>query len=92
MEINDNKFDESMDKILKLLEELRKLMKAKNRLNGETLLDNQDLCFLLHLSKRTLQRYHSSGILPFIQIASKTFYLESEVEKFIRRYIDEESP
>ncbi|NDV93406.1 DNA-binding protein [Dysgonomonas sp. 521] len=90
--MNDNKFDESMDKILKLLEELRKLMKAKNRLNGETLLDNQDLCLLLHLSKRSLQRYRSSGILPFIQIGSKTFYLESEVEKFIRQYIDKESP
>ena len=48
MEINDNKFDESMGRILALLEELRKLLKAKNRLNGENLLDNQDLCFLLN--------------------------------------------
>jgi len=88
MEIEDNKFDEGMDRILALLEELRKLLKAKNRLNGENLLDNQDLCFLLKLSKRSLQRYRSSGLLPFVQVAGKIFYLESEVEKFIRMNID----
>jgi hypothetical protein len=91
MEIDDSKFDENMDRILSLLEELRKLLKAKNRLNGETLLDNQDLCLLLHLSPRSLQRYRSGGELPFIRIGGKTFYLESEVEKFIRQYIDKGS-
>lgn len=90
MEINDNKFDDSIGKIVGILEELRKLIKAKNRLNGENLLDNQDLCFLLHLSKRSLQRYRSSGVLPYIQIGKKTFYLESEIEKFIRLYINKD--
>jgi len=90
MEIEDNKFDDSMGKILAILEELRGLMKAKNRLNGENLLDNQDLCFLLRLSKRSLQRYRSSGLLPFVSVGGKIFYLESEVEKFIRKHIDKE--
>ncbi len=92
MEIDDSKFDNNMNKILSLLEELKKLLQAKNRLNGETLLDNQDLCLLLHLSPRSLQRYRSGGELPFIRIGGKTFYLESEVEKFIRQYIDKGSP
>ena len=33
-------------------------------LNGERLYDNQDLCMMLQVSKRTLQRYRSIGILP----------------------------
>lgn len=27
-------------------------------------MDNQDVCMLLHVSKRTLQRYRSDGLLP----------------------------
>jgi len=55
-----------------------------NVLNGERLLDNQDLCQLLNVSKRTLQRYRSAGELTYITIHHKIFYTEKNVEKFIR--------
>ena len=29
-------------------------------------MDNQDVCMLLHVSKRTLQRYRSDGLLPYV--------------------------
>lgn len=74
-----------MEQILSRLDELRNLMKATNRLNGETLLDNQDLCLMLNLSKRSLQRYRASGELSYLLIGGKIFYLESEVEKFIQK-------
>ena len=31
-------------------------------------LDNQDVCQLLNISKRTLQTYRNNGILPYSQI------------------------
>ncbi len=77
-----------MDRILSLLEELRKLLKAKNRLNGEMIYDNQDLCVMLKLSKRSLQRLRSLGQLPYLQIGQKTFYLESDVVRYIQQQID----
>ena len=58
--------------------------------NGELLLDNQDLCIMLNVSKRSLQRYRSLGWLPFKRIDQKTFYLQSEVEKFIKEYFDKD--
>lgn len=88
MEISDNKFDDSIKQILKLLYELLKLMKAKNRLKGETLYDNQDLCVMLKLSKRSLQRLRSLGVLPYMQIGQKTFYLESDVMNYLQNQID----
>lgn len=88
MEINDDTFDDSIRQILKLLNELLKLMKAKNRLNGETIYDNQDLCVMLKLSKRSLQRLRSLGILPYLQIGQKTFYLESDILNYIQTQID----
>jgi hypothetical protein len=53
-------------------------------LDGERLLDNQDVCQMLNVSKRTLQRYRSSGELPYQMLYHKTFYKESDVEAFIR--------
>jgi hypothetical protein len=60
--------------------------KERRTYNGELLLDNQDLCMMLNVSKRSLQRYRSLGWLPFKRIDQKTYYLESEVEKFIREH------
>lgn len=88
MEIADNKFNDSIKQIMDMLHELHKLMKAKNRLNGENIYDNQDLCVMLKLSKRSLQRLRSLGVLPYLQIGQKTFYLESDVMKYIQTQID----
>ncbi|KAA6340193.1 hypothetical protein EZS27_011937 [termite gut metagenome] len=87
MDIQDNKFDDFTRKIIERLDELQALMKAKNRLNGENLYDNQDLCFMLKLSKRSLQRYRSLGMLRYMQIGQKTFYTESDVGQFIKEHI-----
>lgn len=73
-----------MDRFDKQDKTLEKINKRKNMLDGEILLDNQDLCQLLHVSKRTLQRYRSTGELPFQTIYHKTYYKESDVHIFIR--------
>lgn len=84
----DDKFDHNFRLILERLEELLKLIKAKNRLNGETIYDNQDLCIMLKLSKRSSQCLRSLGVLPYLQIGQKIFYLESDVMKYIQNQID----
>lgn len=88
MEMEDNKFEHYIRSIIERLEELRTLMQAKNRLNGETIYDNQDLCIMLKLSKRSLQRLRSIGALPYLQIGQKTFYLESDVTKYVEQQIE----
>ena len=62
--------------------------KERQTYNGELLLDNQDLCIMLSISKRTLQRYRSLGWLPFKRIDQKTYYLQSDVEKFIKEHFE----
>ena len=54
---------------------------------GEKLLDNAEICRMLNISKRTLQRYRSSG-LPYLMLYHKTFYKESEVREFVMSNID----
>ena len=78
-----------MDRLNILEKHITKKEKPHHKLNGELLLDNQDLCFMLNVSKRTLQRYRSSGKLPFKRIEQKTYYLESDVHSFIRYHFED---
>ena len=48
-------------------------------MNGEIYLSVEDVCKLLHISKRTLQQYRDDKILPFIQIGGKIIYKESDI-------------
>jgi hypothetical protein len=77
-------FERFMGRFDKLDEGMENISGRRNFLDGERLLDNQDLCEMLHVSKRTLQRYRSSGELPHQNIYHKTYYKESDVERFIR--------
>ena len=58
-------------------------------LDGERLLDNQDLCQLLQASKRSLQRYRSSGVLRYQMLWHKIYYKESDVQEFLKYHFDE---
>ncbi len=92
MIINNENFQAWMERIMDRLDKqdkaLEKLGRHRNTLDGELLFDNQDLCQLLHVSKRTLQRYRSTGELTFYRIYQKTYYKESDVHRFIRENFD----
>ena len=44
---------------------LERVLKKNSQLDGEEVLDNQDLCLLLKVGIRTLQRYRAMGLLPY---------------------------
>ena len=63
------------------------ISESKNNLSsidGEELLDNQDVLQMLKISNRSLQRYRSSGKLPYYTISGKLYYKLSDVHQFIR--------
>ena len=53
----------------------------------EDTMDNQDVCMLLHVSKRTLQRYRSDGLLPYRMHRHKPYYRRADVELFISTHM-----
>lgn len=58
----------------------------KNKRKDEWL-DNQDVCQLLHVSKRTLQTYRDNGTLAYSQIGYKCYYKKVDIEKLIETSI-----
>ena len=89
-----NNFESWMQKLMERLDrqdELLLAMKAEERQPALTesirLFDNQDLCMLLQISKRTLQRYRSVGALPYKTLGKKTYYSEEDVLTFLSNHI-----
>ena len=87
-----NNFEGWMQKLMERLDrqdELLLAMKAEERQPALTesirLFDNQDLCMLLQISKRTLQRYRSVGALPYKTLGKKTYYSEEDVLDVYKR-------
>lgn len=60
------------------------LEKKRGSVDGEELLDNQDVLQMLKISTRSLQRYRSSGRLLYYTISGKIYYKLSDVHQFIR--------
>lgn len=48
-------------------------------------LDNQEVCEILNISKRTLQTYRDNGTLAHTQIGHKMYYRPEDVEKLINK-------
>lgn len=89
MNIDRENFEAWMERMLDrfdmLDKKIERLTTQRNCLDGEQLLDNQDLMFLLKVSLRTLQRYRTKGILPFIRLDDgRCYYKASDVHKLIR--------
>jgi predicted site-specific integrase-resolvase len=54
-------------------------------LNGDKLLDNQDMCQLFGVCKRTIARYRQKKLIRFYTIRGKVWYKASEVEEFLKK-------
>jgi len=54
-----------------------------NDRNNEKWLDNEVVCKLLQISKRSLQSYRDNGTIHFSQIGHKCYYKTSDIEQFI---------
>ena len=50
-------------------------------------LDNQDVCLILNISKRTLQTYRDNGTLPYSQINHKIYYKPEDIEQLTRKSV-----
>ena len=93
MYVDNENFDKWMEKLSKKLNEigqnLQSLINTDKVLDeNDRLLDNQDLAFLLKVSFRTLQRYRTSGKLPYFMISHKTYYRASDIRAFVQENAD----
>ena len=88
MNIDRTEFHAWMERVMQrfdlLAEKILQVEQRHNSIDGEELLDNQDVLLMLKISARSLQRYRSGGRLPYYTISGKLYYKLSDVHQFIR--------
>ncbi|EHM7982881.1 MULTISPECIES: helix-turn-helix domain-containing protein [Bacteroidota] len=51
--------------------------------NKEKWLDNQEVCLMMGITKRTLQTYKDKGLLPYSKLNRKNYYKLSDVQALL---------
>lgn len=66
---------------------VKKMTEIGNRGTNKCLgdwLDNDDVCRILRISKRTLQTLRDNGTLAYSQISHKTYYRQEDVDNVMK--------
>ncbi|WP_435522765.1 helix-turn-helix domain-containing protein [Chryseobacterium indoltheticum] len=88
MNIDHTEFIIWMDRIMKRFDILYEKIRDNNNefmtIDGEQLIDNQDVLQILKISARSLQRYRSTNKLAYYTISGKLYYKLSDVHQLIR--------
>lgn len=90
----------AFSQLLSNIEELTSTIKQQNKFSlnhstkkdnksqpvlGEQWLDNEEVCKLLKVTKRTLQNYRDNFILPYTQVGKKILYKASDVQSTLEQ-------
>jgi hypothetical protein len=65
-------------------EKVEALYSRQQDLGLKRWLNDQDICEILNITKRTLQTYRENGLLPYSRIKYKVFYRPADVEKLLQ--------
>jgi len=76
---------DGMKKELKALLELTEnaIRKYTPIFKEEKWLDNQEVCLMMNITKRTLQTYKDKGLLPYSKLNRKNYYKRSDVQALL---------
>lgn len=81
--IDKKTFDEFRIRFCELEIRLARLCRSGKDMGLKNWMDNQDVCDVLHISKKTLQVYRDKGLLPFTRIKHKMFYKPEDVQNLL---------
>lgn len=78
-------FNQIMSRIDNIENKVAEIVNKYNYPLDERWLDNEQVCALLNISKRLLQRYRDEKVLPFSQINHKIYYKVSDIQKHLKK-------
>jgi hypothetical protein len=77
-------FEAMTERFKQFVQRVNNLCRSQNK-GLRKWLDNQEVCMILNISKRTLQTYRDNGILPYSQINHKMYYKPEDVERVLNQ-------
>ena len=83
--VNEDDIKKMLSKLYEELICIKKIMVHKGT-SAENYIDIETICQRFKISKKTLRRYRTSGMIPFYKISGKVYFLESEVKEALRKH------
>ena len=77
-------FEAMTEHFKQFVQKVNSLCRPQSKESGKWL-DNQEVCMILNISKRTLQTYRDNGTLPYSQINHKMYYKPEDIERILNR-------
>jgi excisionase family DNA binding protein len=74
-----------LEKTKTIEEQLRKISLNERNPLGDTYLDTDEVCDLLKVCKRTLQKHRDEASISFIQFGGKTLYKLSDIKEALEK-------
>ncbi len=81
--IEKKAFDEIYSHFNEFEDRVNKMCRSRQDLAFKNWMDNQDVCEILRISKRTLQMYREKSLIPFARIKHMIFYKPEDIQRFI---------
>lgn len=81
--IDKQTFEELRIRFCKFEERMTHICRPVEDLGLKNWLDNQEVCDVLCINKKTLQAYRAKGILPFSRIKNKLFYKPEDIQRLL---------
>ena len=82
--IQKSALDGMKNELMELLEMTKSATEKYNSIfNEEKWLDNQKVCFMMNITKRTLQTYKDKGLLSYSRLNRKNYYKLSDVRALL---------
>ena len=79
LNIEERAFEMMMSRFESFAQRVEQICKNNGDKSLNKWLDNQDVCEILNISKRTLQTYRDNGTLGYTQIGHKIYYRPEDV-------------
>ena len=74
-----------LEKTKTIEEQLRRISLNERNPLGDTYLDTDEVCDLLKICKRTLQKHRDEASISFIQFGGKTLYKLSDIQEALEK-------
>ena len=81
--IDKQTFEELRVRFCEFEDRVTRLCRPVEDLGLKNWLDNQEVCDVLRINKKTLQAYRAKGLLPFSRIKNKLFYKPEDIRRLL---------
>jgi len=81
--VEESVFEQIMEKFDAFTRKVDSICEKRKDKALQKWMDNQDVCMILNISKRSLQTYRDNGTLPYTQIGHKMYYRPQDIKQIM---------